>query len=140
MWKSTRMQKKKKNKESSYDSNKFVKKSSKKSSKKKKNYVKTKRNRYDVDKSKITKVKISYLPHDISYREIKHLIQDDEWGKIGNIKLITYENEKDKTNTTVSYIDFYNENEADYFVKAINGTKNIDPDYPIFLEVKKLDN
>ena len=140
MWKSTRMQKNKKNKESSYDSNKFVKKSSKKSSKKKKNYVKTKRNRYDVDKSKITKVKISYLPHDISYREIKHLIQDDEWGKIGNIKLITYENEKDKTNTTVSYIDFYNENEADYFVKAINGTKNIDPDYPIFLEVKKLDN
>ena len=139
MWKSTRMQKKKKNKGSSSDSNKFVKKNSKKSSKKKKNYVKTKGRRYDVDRSKITKVKISYLPHDISYREIKHLIQDDEWGKIGNIKIITYENERDNSITTVSYIDFYNENEADYFVKAINGTKNIDPDYPIFLEVRKLD-
>ena len=138
MWKSSRMQNKKKEKESSSDSKKFVKKNSKKSSKRKKDYVKTKRNRYDVDISKITKIKISYLPHDISYREIKDLIQDEEWGKIGNIKIITYDNDKEKT--TVAYIDFYDENEADYFVKAINGTRNIDPSYPVLLEVKKLDN
>ena len=81
---------------------------------------------------------MSYLPHDISYREIKDLIQDDEWGRIGNIKIMTYENKNDIT--TVAYIDFYDENEAEYFVKAINGTKNIDPNYPVLLEVKKLDN
>ena len=137
MWKSTRMQNKKKEKGSTSDSKKFVKKSSKKSSKREKDYVKTKKNRYDVDRSKITKIKISYLPHDINYREIKDLIQDEEWGRIGNIKIMTYDNNKEKT--TVAYIDFYDSNEADYFVKAINGTRNIDPFYPVLLEVKKLD-
>jgi hypothetical protein len=91
----------------------------------------------NYNRENVTKIKMSYLPHDISYRELRDLIESDEWGKIGNIKINTYENEYDKV--TVAYIDFYNESEADYFVSAINCSRNIDPTYRILLEVRKLD-
>jgi len=92
----------------------------------------------NYSRENVTKIKMSYLPHDVTYRELRDLIENEEWGKIGNIKINTYDNQYDKV--TVAYIDFYNENEADYFVSAINGSRNIDPNYRILLEVKKLDN
>ena len=123
--------------------NSFTKVNSKKNSKKKK-FVKNSRNknrnRNNYDKGEVTKVKMSYLPHDITYRELRDLIQKDEWGKIGSININTYEQDKYRDKVTVAYIDFYIESEADYFVKAINGTKNIDPNYPVFLEVTKIKN
>ena len=117
----------------------FTKVNSKKNSKKK-NFVKKSKKKNIYDKGEVTKVKISYLPHDISYRELRDLIQKDEWGKIGSININTYEQDRYRDKVTVAYIDFYIESEADYFVKAINGTKNIDPNYPVFLEVVKIVN
>ena len=119
----------------------FTKVNSKKNSRRR-NFVKNSRNRNrnNYDKGEVTKVKMSYLPHDITYRELRDLIQKDEWGKIGSININTYEQDKYRDKVTVAYIDFYIESEADYFVKAINGTKNIDPNYPVFLEVTKIKN
>ena len=85
-----------------------------------------------------TKVKMSYLPHDMTYRELRDLIQKDEWGKVGSININTYEQDRYRDKVTVAYIDFYIESEAEYFIKAIHGTKNIDPNYPVFLEVTRL--
>ena len=50
---------------------------------KKRNFVKKTRNyRNNYDKGDVTKVKMSYLPHDMTYRELRDLIQKDEWGKV----------------------------------------------------------
>tara|TARA_B110000008_G_C16847454_1_gene515360 strand:- start:548 stop:961 length:414 start_codon:yes stop_codon:yes gene_type:complete len=114
------------------------KKNYKKNSKKRNFVKKPRRNRNNYDNGEVTKVKMSYLPHDISYRQLRDLIQKDEWGKVGSININTYEQDKYRDKVTVAYIDFYVESEAEYFIKAINGTKNIDPNYPVFLEVTKL--
>jgi hypothetical protein len=106
---------------------------------KKRNFVKKTRNyRNNYDKGDVTKVKMSYLPHDMTYRELRDLIQKDEWGKVGSININTYEQDRYRDKVTVAYIDFYIESEAEYFIKAIHGTKNIDPNYPVFLEVTRL--
>jgi hypothetical protein len=63
---------------------------------------------------KIYKVKISYLPVNMTEYELNNLLID--WGSIGKIKLLNYD---DYSNV---YIDFNNEEEADYFVKALHKT------------------
>ena len=99
----------------------------KKNSYKKKNYDRKKRNNF-------TKVKISNLPNDITVKELKNLIEEDEWGDIGRVKVLTYDT------TTLAYVDFYYRNEAEYFEKCIDRTKNIDYNCKQLLEVKVLDN
>jgi len=72
-----------------------------------------------IDKRKIAVVKISNLPEDITIYELNELVS--EWGKIGRINISNYDN-------TTCYIDFYFEDEALYFIKAIDRTafdKNI---------------
>ena len=98
----------------------------KKNSYKKKNYDRKKKNNF-------TKVKISNLPNDITVKELKNLIEEDEWGDIGRVKVLTYDT------TTLAYVDFYYRNEAEYFEKCIDRTKNIDHNCRQLLEVKVLD-
>jgi hypothetical protein len=66
-----------------------------------------------IDKRKIVVIKISNLPTDITVPELNELVS--EWGKIGRINISSYDN-------STSYIDFYFENEADYFIKAVDKT------------------
>ena len=78
-----------------------------------------------IDKRKIVVVKISNLPEDITVPELNELVS--EWGKIGRINISCYDN-------TTCYIDFYFENEANYFIEAIDKTSF---DYSI-LNVEKI--
>jgi hypothetical protein len=59
-------------------------------------------------------IKISNLPSDISVPELAELISP--WGEIGNINIKNY------SEAYCSYVDFYNKNEADYFIKALDQT------------------
>ncbi len=63
-------------------------------------------------------VRISNLPDNVSVNELNYLVS--EWGDIGNINIKKYTN-YDGTITNC-YIDFYNEEEAKYFVEALNNT------------------
>jgi hypothetical protein len=60
-------------------------------------------------------VLISNLPNDIELINIQYMMMD--WGKIGNINL-KYSEEKGK----MCFIDFYNKDHSDYFIKAIHKT------------------
>ena len=66
-----------------------------------------------IDKRKIAVVKISNLPDDITVSELQELVS--EWGRIGRINISNYDN-------TTCYIDFYFQDEADYFIQAIDNT------------------
>jgi hypothetical protein len=59
-------------------------------------------------------IRISNLPSDITNKELFDLVY--VWGEIGNINVKTYHD------SVSSYIDFYNENEANYFIEALNST------------------
>tara|TARA_B100000161_G_C33543271_1_gene411713 strand:+ start:1349 stop:1849 length:501 start_codon:yes stop_codon:yes gene_type:complete len=59
-------------------------------------------------------IKISNLPSDISVVELADLISP--WGEIGNINIKNY------SEAYVSYVDFFNKEEADYFIKALDQT------------------
>ena len=64
---------------------------------------------------KITyRVKLSELPLDMTEEELMELTTD--WGHIVRIKLLVY------TDNSTAYIDFGYEEEADYFVEAIDKT------------------
>jgi uncharacterized protein (DUF1919 family) len=60
------------------------------------------------------RVKISELPIDMSEGEMCELL--NEWGRVYKCKVINYEN------ASVSFIDFENEEQANYFVKALDNT------------------
>lgn len=60
------------------------------------------------------KVKIAELPLDMTNEEMMELTFD--WGYILNIKVLNYEDK------SVAYIDFGYEDQADYFVKALDKT------------------
>ena len=66
-----------------------------------------------IDKRKIVVVKISNLPDDITVPELNELVS--EWGRIGRINISSYDN-------TTCYIDFYFQDEAAYFIEAIDNT------------------
>ena len=59
-------------------------------------------------------IKISNLPGDVTTKELFDLVH--VWGEIGNINIKTY------YDSVSSYIDFYNENEAKYFIEALDST------------------
>lgn len=67
----------------------------------------------NIDKSKVTVIKMSNLPDDITLSELNELIQP--WGSIGKINI-------GKSNFKTAYVDFYNKLEAEYFVKALDKT------------------
>lgn len=61
-------------------------------------------------------VKLSNMPKDITYTEMKHLI--NEWGDILKINVNTnFYEEK------IVYVDFKYREEREYFIKALNKTK-----------------
>ena len=60
------------------------------------------------------RVKISELPNDITENEM--MAQLYEWGDIIKLKLLNY------TDNSVLYIDFKKEDQANYFIKALNKT------------------
>jgi hypothetical protein len=60
------------------------------------------------------RIKISDLPIDMSEEEMMELTS--EWGHIVRVKVINY------NESSVAYIDFGYEDEADYFIKAIDKT------------------
>ena len=59
-------------------------------------------------------IRISNLPIDITVRELAGLVSG--WGEIGNINVKQY------YDSASSYIDFYNKEEVDYFIKALDST------------------
>jgi len=74
-----------------------------------------KNNRHDKFYSKITyRVKLSELPRDMSEEELMELTA--EWGHIVKLKVINYDE------NSVAYIDFGFEDEAKYFIEAIDKT------------------
>ena len=94
-----------------YNKEKKVQKISKPTDNKKNS--KGKNNRKNEDRMKHV-IKISNLPTDIEVKELYNLITP--WGDIGNINIKLY------TDVTCSYIDFFNLDEAKYFVEALNST------------------
>lgn len=60
------------------------------------------------------RVKLSNLPIDMTEEEMMHMTCD--WGHIVRLKVLNYEE------TSVAYIDFGHEDEANYFVEAIDRT------------------
>ena len=85
----------------------------KKGSYKKGSYKKGSRNRSNRNREKHV-IKMSNLPSDITVGELAELISP--WGEIGNINIKNY------SEAYCSYVDFYNRNEADYFIKALDQT------------------
>ena len=75
-------------------------------------------------------VRISNLPEDVTSKELTNLIS--EWGEIGNVNIKSY------SESVSSYIDFYNKNEADYFVEALDTTPF--DHYIIKVEIMNFDN
>lgn len=68
----------------------------------------------NYDKSNIATVKLSDLPLDTTESELYELLQD--WGHIVKVKVLSY------TECNIAYIDFIYNDEAEYFVKAIDKT------------------
>ena len=60
------------------------------------------------------RVKLANLPLDMTEEEMMHMTCD--WGHIVRLKVLNYED------TSVAYIDFGHEDEANYFVEAIDRT------------------
>jgi hypothetical protein len=60
------------------------------------------------------RVKISDLPVDMTEEEMMELTS--EWGHIVRLKVLNY------NESSVAYVDFGYEDEADYFIKAIDKT------------------
>ena len=87
----------------------------------KKNYKNNKRNNTKNDKKNYNRrnnnlptVKISELPIDMTLRELNEKMQP--WGRIGNINL------KKNWGTYIGYVDFYDLEDAEYFVEQLDGT------------------
>lgn len=78
----------------------------------------SKRNSYRRHKGPKHVIRISNLPEDITVIELDQLVS--EWGSIGNINIKKYNNYHGTS--TNCYIDFYNKEEADYFVEALDKT------------------
>ena len=102
---------------------KFNSKRSSKSSYKKNSYKKgskqgSKKRSFRRRKGPKHVVRMSNLPDDVTVNELNYLVS--EWGDIGNINIKKYTNYQ--TQVTNCYIDFYNKEEAEYFVEAMDLT------------------
>ena len=65
------------------------------------------------EKRKDITVKLSNLPDDITQNELEYLME--EWGSIGRINISAFENK-------TGFINFHFQNEAEYFIQAIDRT------------------
>ncbi len=74
------------------------------------------------------RVKISDLPVDMTEEEMMELTS--EWGHIVRVKVLNY------NESSVAYVDFGYEDEAEYFIKAIDKT----PFEMILLSVTRVDS
>lgn len=81
-------------------------------------------------KRNVNKVKMGSLPLDITQEELANLLYD--WGHVTNIKVIPYVD----TGNSTAYVEFKNEEEVDYLVKALDRT----PFGYLIMSVEKLDN
>jgi hypothetical protein len=81
-------------------------------------------------KRNVNKVKMGSLPLDITQEELANLLYD--WGHVTNIKVIPYVD----TGNSTAYVEFKNEEEVDYLVKALDRT----PFGYLMMSVEKLDN
>jgi RNA recognition motif-containing protein len=77
---------------------------------------------------KTYRVKITELPADISEEELMELLF--EWGNIVKVRVNNYED------NSIAYVDFGHEEEADYFIKALDKT----PFESIIISVQKVAN
>ena len=62
------------------------------------------------------KIKIDNLPNDIHVGELNNLLKP--WGKIGKINIKKY----GRPPSTYAIVEFYNKDEAEYFVRALDRT------------------
>ena len=127
----TKKSSKKVDKEKSYKKNDFSSnndyRKSNNSSDRRNNFTDRRNNSYDKRNGKKFVIQISNLPKDINIKELNDLIEP--WGDIGNINIKHY------SETVCSYIDFYNSDEASYFVDALNST----PFDNLIINVKLMD-
>jgi hypothetical protein len=63
---------------------------------------------------KVYKIKISFLPIDMHEDELYSLLKD--WGNIYKVKILNYDEYSN------AYIEFLYEEQANYFVEALNKT------------------
>ena len=59
-------------------------------------------------------IKISELPSDMGLRELNEKLQP--WGRIGNINM------KKNWGTNIAYVDFYDLDDAEFFIEKLDGT------------------
>ena len=64
--------------------------------------------------TKYGKAKITNLPTDLSEEDLLELLY--EWGTVKRLKVLNY------SESSTAYIDFRNEEEVDYFIKALDKT------------------
>jgi hypothetical protein len=80
----------------------------------KKQYNNDKKNYVNYENKNSGKVKMSSLPNDISKEELQELLYD--WGHIKYINIKKYYDE------TVAYIEFRDEDQANYLIEALDNT------------------
>ena len=88
--------------------------------------VKPKQHDNVYERKPLYKVCINNLPSDMSEEELRELLYD--WGHIVRLRLLTY------PENCTAYVEFKNEEEADYLVKALNKT----PFESVILHVTRL--
>ena len=69
-------------------------------------------NKYKNDKN--NKIKISNLPLDIEKDELYELLHD--WGNIKNLNI------KKNYDNSIAFVEFYTNDQADYFIRALDNT------------------
>ena len=117
-----------KNKNKSNDKNNSNDKNKSKNKKYSKDKNKSNNGKSTKEKSnKKFTIRISNLPNDITVKELNELILP--WGHIGNINF-------GKSTYIAAYVDFFNKDEAEYFVKALDRT----PFDNLLMSVQLLDN
>jgi len=80
----------------------------------KKQYNNDKKNYVNYENKNSGKVKMSSLPNDISKEELQELLYD--WGHVKYINIKKYYDE------TVAYIEFRDEDQANYLIEALDNT------------------
>jgi hypothetical protein len=80
----------------------------------KKQYNNYKKNYVNYENKNSGKVKMSSLPNDISKEELQELLYD--WGHVKYINIKKYYDE------TVAYIEFRDEDQANYLIEALDNT------------------
>lgn len=84
-------------------------------------------NTFKCGKDKIYKIMIINMPIDLSYNNMKYLLED--WGDIGKINI----NKKFNKSLSEVIIEFFNKEQAQYFKDQINNTKMNNMNLKVYL-------